>query len=133
MRRPRPQPPPRPGATPANARFESHQSTAKAFIPRSLEPLWSPVVATGGNQRQIAAAHKPRKQAKSVATGCHRLPATFHGKEGVDGSSPSEGSAIARRRRFPVQLDLLLRERAVGTEPSMVLGLQNRVARRALE
>jgi hypothetical protein len=22
---------------------------------------------------------------------CHRLPATFHGKEGVDGSSPSEG------------------------------------------
>jgi hypothetical protein len=28
---------------------------------------------------------------KSVATGCHRLPETFHGKEGVDGSSPSEG------------------------------------------
>jgi hypothetical protein len=32
-----------------------------------MEPLWSPVVATGGNQRQI------------------------DGKEGVDGSSPSEG------------------------------------------
>ena len=48
-----------------------------------MEPLWSPVVATGGNQRQIAAAHKPRKQAKSVATGCHRLPEKFHGKERV--------------------------------------------------
>src|SRR5207249_1226372 len=27
------------------------------------------------------------------ATGCHRLPFGSHGKEGVDGSSPSEGSA----------------------------------------
>ncbi len=26
-----------------------------------------------------------------VAIGCHRLPAKSHGKEGVDGSSPSEG------------------------------------------
>ncbi len=58
-----------------------------------MEPLWSPVVATGGNQRQIDRAQEWRKQAKSVATGCHRLPETFHGKEGVDGSSPSEGSA----------------------------------------
>jgi len=49
-----------------------------------MEPLWSPVVATGGNQRQIAQRRKPQKQAKSVASGCH-------GKEGVDGSSPSEG------------------------------------------
>jgi hypothetical protein len=75
MRRPRPQPPPRPGATPANARFGSHQSTAKAFIPLSLGPLWSSVVATAGTINVIAAAHKPRKQAKSVAsaaTGCLR-------------------------------------------------------------
>src|SRR6476661_9260151 len=56
-----------------------------------MEPLWSPVVATGGNQRQIEATRKPRKNAKSVATDCDRLPETFHGKEGVDGSSPSEG------------------------------------------
>src|SRR5438094_8363282 len=38
-----------------------------------MEPLWSPVVATGGNQRQIACARKRRKQAKPlpwVATGC---------------------------------------------------------------
>jgi hypothetical protein len=49
-----------------------------------MEPLWSPVVATRGNQRQIDATPKPRKQAESVATGCHRLRAAFHGKEGVD-------------------------------------------------
>ena len=49
-----------------------------------------PVVATG-NQWQTRRGRKGWKQAKSVATGCHRLPATFHGKEGVDGSSPSEG------------------------------------------
>jgi hypothetical protein len=36
-------------------------------------------------------ARKAQKQAKSVATGCQRLPEKFHGKEGVDGSSPSEG------------------------------------------
>ena len=58
-----------------------------------MEPLWSPVVANGGNRRQIEASRKPQKQAKTVATGCHPLPENFHGKEGVDGSSPSEGSA----------------------------------------
>jgi hypothetical protein len=56
-----------------------------------MEPLRSPVVATDGNHRQTRSAKKPQRQAKSVATGCHQLPATFHGKEGVDGSSPSEG------------------------------------------
>ena len=40
---------------------------------------------------QIAQAQKPRNQAKTVAADCDRLPETFHGKEGVDGSSPSEG------------------------------------------
>jgi hypothetical protein len=63
---------------------------------RRMEPLWSPVVATGGNRSQIGHAHVPRKQAKTVAVGCDRLPEEFHGKEGVDGSSPSEGSAKAR-------------------------------------
>src|SRR6266851_4575859 len=58
-----------------------------------MEPLWSPVVATRGNQRQIDRPPIPQKQAESVAAGCHRLPEKFHGKEGVDGSSPSEGFA----------------------------------------
>jgi len=48
-----------------------------------MEPLWSPVVATVGNYWQIDRPSKPQKQAKSAATGCHRLPATFHGKQGV--------------------------------------------------
>ena len=54
---------------------------------------------SGCNQWQLLAKRrrsKPQKQAKSVALGCHRLPANFHGKEGVDGSSPSEGSAKAQ-------------------------------------
>ena len=67
-----------------------------------MEPLWSPVVATGRNQWQIGSERKARKQAQTVAVGCDRLPRAAHGKEGVDGSSPSEGSA-----------------EAVGMEPSM--------------
>jgi hypothetical protein len=56
-----------------------------------MEPLWSPVVATGSNQRPIDRARRRLKQAKTIAVRCARLPETFHGKEGVDGSSPSEG------------------------------------------
>src|SRR5215210_6921161 len=55
-----------------------------------MEPLWSPVVATGGNWRQTGRGRNRQKQAKTVAVGCDRLRAKFHGKEGVDGSSPSE-------------------------------------------
>jgi hypothetical protein len=49
------------------------------------------VVATGGSQSQIRRPQEPQKHAKTVAVGCQRLPEEFHGKEGVDGSSPSEG------------------------------------------
>jgi len=51
------------------------------------------VVATGGNRSQIACLRNRRNQAKTVAVGCDRLPQSFDGKEGVDGSSPSEGLA----------------------------------------
>jgi hypothetical protein len=73
-----------------------------------MEPLWSPVVATGGNRSQIARPRKRLNQAKTVAAGCEQLPFEAHGKEGVDGSSPSEGfvkvpardaSRCLRRRR----------------------------------
>ena len=40
-----------------------------------MEPLWSPVVATGGDRSQIAQAQTPSKQAKPlpwVATGCRK-------------------------------------------------------------
>ncbi len=61
-----------------------------------MEPLWSPEGATSGKQPQTLRPRKRLKQAKTVATGCHRLPETLHGKEGVDGSSPSEGSSRSR-------------------------------------
>jgi hypothetical protein len=56
-----------------------------------MEPLWSPAVATRGNRWQMGRPQERLKQAKTVAVGCDGLPETFHGKEGVDGSSPSEG------------------------------------------
>src|SRR5215218_7449964 len=71
---------------------------SNTLVPRGshhISSLWSPVVATGGKRRQMPWRQKPGEQAKTVATGCHRLPEKFHGKEGVSGSSPPEGSAKA--------------------------------------
>ena len=51
---------------------------------------------SGRNWWQPVAMEKPKKrlkEAKTVAMGCDRLPFGAHGKEGVDGSSPSEGLA----------------------------------------
>jgi hypothetical protein len=48
-----------------------------------------------GNRWQIAKARSRRSKPRAVAVGCDQLPESFHGKEGVDGSSPSEGSAKA--------------------------------------
>ena len=64
---------------------------------------------------------KPLKQAcpQRVATHGNRFGA--HGKEGVDGSSPSEGLQNPRSRGFSVQNDLLFVARAVGMEPFMEL------------
>jgi hypothetical protein len=45
-----------------------------------MEPLWSPVVATGGNQPQIESPQKRQKQAKTVAAACDQLPFGVHGK-----------------------------------------------------
>jgi hypothetical protein len=53
--------------------------------------LVEPVVATDGKRSQIAQAQKRRGQAKTVAMDCDQSLESFHGKEGVDGSSPSEG------------------------------------------
>ena len=57
-----------------------------------MEHLWSPAGATGGNQWQMGRPQKPLKQAdpQPVATYGNR----FDGKEGVDGSSPSEGFSL---------------------------------------
>ena len=56
-----------------------------------------------------------------------------HGKEGVDGSSPSEGSAkVPAHRRFCVQPDLQERQHAVGMEPFMELSRFDRLPSRRL-
>src|SRR5262249_1753180 len=47
-------------------------------------PVWSPAVATGGNQWKIASHENcgnKRNPLPPAATGCRE---TFHGKEGVD-------------------------------------------------
>jgi hypothetical protein len=60
-----------------------------------------------------------------MATHGNRFAA--HGKEGVDGSSPSEGFAKAPLSRgFFVQNDLLFVARAVGMEPLMELSRTRR-------
>jgi hypothetical protein len=70
---------------------------------RRMEPLWCPAVAIGGNQWQMDREAQPLKQAKTVAVGCDRLPESFHGKEGVDGSSPPGGLCKSPGNRlFPV-------------------------------
>ncbi len=56
---------------------------------------------SGCNRRQSVANQiraEPAKQAKPVATGCHQLRETFHGKQGVSGSSSEEGSAKPANR-----------------------------------
>jgi len=64
---------------------------------------------TGG---KCASPENGSNKPKPFATGCDQLPIGAHGKEGVDGSSPSEGlfkipanghlvlPAMARFRRF---------------------------------
>ena len=56
-----------------------------------MEPLWSRAVAISGKRWQTRRRRTRLKQAKTVALDCDQLPEPFHGKEGVDGSSPSEG------------------------------------------
>src|SRR5256886_16796277 len=71
-----------------------------------MEPLWSPGVATGGNQRQIGWLSEPQKQANSVATTCRQLRREVHGKQGVCRGLPpvAEGPLPANRGGRPVLL-----------------------------
>ena len=57
-----------------------------------MEHLRSPAGATGGNQWQMRRARKPLKQTDPQLMATHGNGSRPHGKEGVDGSSPSEGS-----------------------------------------
>jgi hypothetical protein len=53
-----------------------------------MERLWSLAGATGGNRSQMAVLQKRLKQADRQPLATRRKG---YGKEGVDGSSPSEG------------------------------------------
>jgi hypothetical protein len=85
-----------------------------------MEPLWSPVVATGGNRSQIATPHRRQKHAKTVAVGCDQLPRRAHGKQGVcrglpplAGGPPGEGGVdLQALRRFSTP--------AAGPRPSLL-------------
>ena len=82
------------------------------MTPRSHDP------AKRGDTRRLLRSENPRNRTESRMD---RPPPHVHGKEGVDGSSPSEGLQNPRSRRFFVQDDLLFVARAVGMEPFMEL------------
>src|SRR5262249_11262954 len=52
-----------------------------------MEPLWSPVVATGGKPLANRPAANRARSSKTVAVGCDRLPQRAHGKGHVDSTS----------------------------------------------
>ena len=66
-----------------------------------MEHLWSRADATESNGRQTPQSRKRPSYLRTVADDCHRLQPPLHGKEGVDGSSPSEGlrSSVQARGR----------------------------------
>jgi hypothetical protein len=68
-------------------------------LSEGMERLWSLAGATGGNRSQMGRPRKPLKQAdpQPVATYGNRFGA--HGKEGVNGSSPLEGSCESPAKR----------------------------------
>jgi hypothetical protein len=86
---------------------------------RRMEPYgapWLQLVAIGC---KCSGPKNAGNDQKTVAVGCDWLPREAHGKEGVDGSSPSEGSAKAPELgafRSTEPHDL---QRALGMEPFM--------------
>jgi hypothetical protein len=76
-----------------------------------MEPLWSPVVATCGNQRQIGSAPEPQEQAKTVAVLCDWLPKGAHGKGRVDTTSlllkRGSPSSLRKEKAFVLEPDAL--------------------------
>jgi hypothetical protein len=89
-----------------------------------MEPLWSPVFATGGNRWQIGSALNPPKQAKSLAMGCDRLPEKFHGKQGVcRGLHPlREVPSLRRRRSTSLKRQVLRTRRPTGLDRATLTG-----------
>ena len=84
-----------------------------------MEPLWSPRDAACRNQLQVDQAQNSRSKPKP-ATSSDQLPFGAHGKEGVDGSSPSEGFALEHPGCFLLPL-------SGGAEAVVLPGRQRRL------
>src|SRR4051794_14411926 len=84
-----------------------------------MEHLWRRAGAAGGNHRQVVAFGTAQKSLQTAASACHHLRRRAHGKEGVGGSSPSEGSAKALatgRGRAPERVKVRLAPIPRGSE-----------------
>ena len=72
----------------------------------------------------MAPPQEPLRYAKTVASGCNPLPIWAHGKEGVDGSSPSEGF-----RKRPARWRFVFARQAASshrrTQDRHILGAEN--------
>jgi hypothetical protein len=71
----------------------SVRQTADRAVAERMERLWKNEGAMGRKRFDRFEPRNRLNKPNLFATGCYRLPEKFHGKEGVDGSSPSEGSA----------------------------------------
>jgi hypothetical protein len=89
---------------------------------RSMEPLWSPAVATSGKRWQMHRRRKPRKQAKSFAAGSYQLPANLHGKGGG-----RRFESVRGLRVFACSHDLALLEHGL-MMPAMLVPMLFRLA-----
>ena len=114
-RRPRPS---RPLRLPTRARLTGTGRQARSEIRQQImEHFWSRADATHGNSWQSQRPRKRLNYLRTVANACHQSRPPLHGKEGVDGSSPSEGSTKSPEiGGYHGQNDLLLIARAVGVE-----------------
>jgi hypothetical protein len=65
-----------------------------------VEQLWSRAGETSGNRWQMRCPRKRLKRADLQPIATHGNLPSFDGKEGVDGSSPSEGSKRPANRDF---------------------------------
>jgi hypothetical protein len=89
------------------------------ILRRGMERLWSPAGATSGNQRQSSDAKNARKQAKTVAVGCDRLPPNLDGKEGSTVRVRQRALQKSRKMGLSFRKNLHDLQRAVGMEPFM--------------
>jgi hypothetical protein len=86
-----------------NVRLRSDTSRRASQV-RRMEPYGAPWLQPVAIRSKIGPPSKPQKQAKSVATGCHRLPETFHGKQGVcRGLPPVAGGPLPAREEVDSQ------------------------------